>query len=267
MPMAMHSLLAHLYHLAILPLWRAPAAAFLIALILRAMGRGKAAYAAGFAVLAGWLAVQYPVFSVLPAKPVDRLPGLAVILLGYIWLSPMAGKRTGFLMLPGFAVVAAWWIAGAPVAGPGIAGCVPVFLGVWAALALTRRLAAKDTGWAGIGAALALAGAIFLAGGSPHWARAALVPACAGLALVGVAEAALPLAFATILAGCLTVLASDRGRFVPVDLAVMAPLLVWFLAPRVLPRLNRAGPVLAAFVATVAGVGLVVGAIKLLALR
>jgi hypothetical protein len=267
MPMAMHSLLAHLYHLAILPLWRAPAAAFLIALILRAMGRGKAAYAAGFAVLAGWLAVQYPVFSVLPAKPVDRLPGLAVILLGYIWLSPMAGKRTGFLMLPGFAVVAAWWIAGAPVAGPGIAGCVPVFLGVWAALALTRRLAAKDTGWAGIGAALALAGAIFLAGGSPHWARAALVPACAGLALVGVSEAALPLAFATILAGCLTVLASDRGRFVPVDLAVMAPLLVWFLAPRVLPRLNRAGPVLAAFVATLAGVGLVVGAIKLLALR
>jgi hypothetical protein len=263
----MHSLLAHAYHLAVLPYWRAPVAAFLIALILRAMGRGKAAYAAGFAVLAGWLAVQYPAFSVSPIKPVDRLPGLAVILLGYLWLTPRAGKRTAFLTLPAFSLAAGWWIAGAPSTGPGIAGCVPVFLGVWAALALTRRLAAKDTGWAGIGAALALAGAIFLAGGSPHWARAALVPACAGVALIGVPEAALPLAFATMLMGCLTVLASDRGRFVPVDLAALAPVLVWYLAPRVLPRLNRAGPVLAAFVATLGGVGLVVAAIRLLALR
>ena len=96
-----------------------------------------------------------------------------------------------------------------------------------------------------MGAALTLGAAILLAGGAPHWALAALVPPCAGLALAGVAEAALPLAYATMLVGCLAVVASDRGRFVPVDLAVLAPLLVWFLAPRILPRLNRAGPVLA----------------------
>ncbi len=144
---------------------------------------------------------------------------------------------------------------------------MPVFLGVWAALALTRRLASADCGWAGIGAAVALAAAIFLAGGAPHWARAALVPACAGLALVGVAEAVLPLAFATMLVGCLAVVASNRGRFVPVDLAVLAPLLVWFLAPRLLPRVARAGPLVAAGLATVLGAGVTLGAIRLLAMR
>jgi hypothetical protein len=263
----MHLLIVHAYHLAILPYWRAPVAALLVALVLRLALRRTPIFAAALAVLAGWLAVQYPVLSVLPAKPIDRLPGLAVILLAYLWLSPRAGKRTAFLALAAVSLAASWWIAGAPLAGPGIANCVPVFLGVWAALTLTRKLSAPDRGLAGIGAAVALAMAIFLAGGSPHWARAALVPAAAGVALLGVPEAALPLAFATILTACITVLASDRGRFVPVDLAVAAPLLVWYLAPRVLPRLNRAGPVLAACVATLGGVVLTVAAIKLLALR
>jgi hypothetical protein len=185
----------------------------------------------------------------------------------FLWLGPRPGTRSGFLALAGLALAAGWWMAGAPLSGAGLAGCVPVVLGLWAALALTRAVAQGDRGWAGIGAAVALAGATFLAGGSPHWARAALVPACAGVALLGVAEAVLPLAFATMLCGCLTVLASDRGRFVPVDLAVLAPLLVWVLAPRVLPRLNRAGPVLAALVATLGGVGLTLAAIRLLALR
>ncbi len=264
---AMHSLLAHAYHLAILPVWRAPAAAFLVALLLRFAGRRACILAPTLAVLAGWIAVQYPSLSILPAKPVDRLPGLAVILLAYLWLAPRAGKRTAFLTLPALAVAAAWWIAGAPFTGPGITGCVPVFLGVWAALALTRKLAASDRGPATIGAAAALAAAIFLAGGSPHWARAALVPACAGLALIGLPDAIIPLAFTIMLAACLTILASDRGRFVPVDLAVLAPLLVWVLAPRILPRLNRAGPALAAFVAMLGGIGLTVAAIRLMALR
>jgi hypothetical protein len=128
-------------------------------------------------------------------------------------------------------------------------------------------LATPDAGYAGIGAAIALGGAIFLAGGAPHWARAAMVPACAGLALLGVAEAVLPLAFATMLVASLTVLASDRGRFVPVDLAVLAPLLVWVLAPRLLPRLNKAGPALAAILAGLGGVAVTLAAIRLFGLR
>lgn len=267
MPGVMHSILAHGYHLALSPVWRAPAAAFVAALILRLPGRRAAAFAVPLALLAGWLVLLAPGLTLSPVKPVDRLPGLAIILLLYAWLAPRAGKRAAFLILPALAIVSAWWIAGAPLSGPGIAGCVPVFLGIWAALALTARLAARDAGFATVAASAALSGAIFLAGGAPHWAFAAFIPACAGLALFGVRETILPLAFAIMLTGSLTILASNRGRFVPIDLAVLAPLLVWVLAPRILPRLNKAGPALAAAVAAIGGIGLTVAAIKLLALR
>jgi hypothetical protein len=43
--------------------------------------------------------------------------------------------------------------------------------------------------------------------------------------------------------------------------------LVWLLAPRVLPRLHRAGPALAAAIATLGGVAVTLAAIRLLALR
>jgi hypothetical protein len=263
----MHSILVHIYHLALAPYWRAPVAAFAVALVLRLAMRRAAPFAAALAVFAGWLAVQVSAFSVLPARPVDRLPGLAAILLLYLWLSPRAGRRSATFTLPLLAVAAAWWMGGAPLGGPGVAGCVPIALGVWAALALTRRYASAASGWSIIGGALALAGAITLAHGSPHWARAALVPACAGLALIGVAEATLSLAFATALTAAATVVASNQGRFIPVDVAVLAPLLVWLLAPRVLPRLHRAGPALAAAIATLGGVAVTLAAIRLLALR
>jgi hypothetical protein len=263
----LHSLLVHAYHLALAPYWRAPVAAFVVALVLRLALRRSAPAAAALAVMAGWLAVQVSAFSVLPARPVDRLPGLAVILLLYLWLSPRAGKRGAVLVLPLLALAAGWWMGGAPLAGPGLAGCVPIVFVVWAALAMVRRIAGSASGWSGIGAALALAGAITLAHGSPHWARAALVPAFAGLALIGVPGAVPPLAFATALTAAATVTASDQGRFIPVDVAVLAPLLVWLLAPRVLPRLNRAGPALAAAIATLGGVAVTLAAIRLLALR
>ncbi len=215
----MHSILAHIYYLSLLPFWHGPAAAFAVGLILRRHGCWAA-----LAVLAGWLAAQYPTLSILPAHPIYRLAGLAALLLAHSWLARGS--------LPALAAVASWWIAGAPFDLSGIAACLPIFLGVWTALALVRRLAMADRGWAGVGASFSLAACLFLAGAAPHWARAALVPACAGLALMGVAEAVLPLAFATMLVGCAAAVASDRGRFVPVDLAALAPLLVWFLATR-----------------------------------
>jgi hypothetical protein len=263
----MHSILAHIYHLAIHPIWRAPAAAFFVALILRLWWIKGRAFTVPLALLAGWLVLLAPAISLSPAKPIDRLPGLALILLLHAWLSPRAAKRAAPLRLPALAILSAWWIAGAPLNGPEIAGCVPVFLGVWAALALASRLATKDAGYATIGAALALGAAISLSGGAPHWAAASCIPACVSLALLGLPDAILPLAFATMLTATLTVLASNRGRFVPVDIAVLAPLLVWLLVPRLLPRLNKAGPALAAGVATIGGVALTVAAIKLLALR
>ena len=267
----MHALVAHLYHLAehvaFHPIWRAPAASFLSALLLRLGWRRGRALAVPLALLAGWLALLAPAISLLPAKPVDRLPGLALILLLHAWLSPRAPSRAAFLRVPALAVAAAWWMAGAPFTGAGLASCVPVMLGVWAALALTGKLAAGNSGWTILAASTALAGAIFMAGGAPHWAWAALVPGCAGLAFIGMPESVPPLAFAVMLTGSLTILASDRGRFLPVDVAVLAPLLVWFITPRLQPRLDRAGPALAAFVAALGGVALTVGAMWMLALR
>jgi hypothetical protein len=223
----MHSILAHAYHLAqhgiafaLKPIWRAPGAAILVALVLR-LTRVQPRLAGIVAVLAGWLAVQHPEFSVLPAHPVDRLPGLAVILLAWAWLAPRAGRAA----LPALAAASSWWIAGAPLSLPGLAMAVVVFPVVWAALALARSFTNRSTGAACIGAAVALAAALYVAGAASHWVYAALVPAYAGLALFGLPEAAAPLALATVLLACQTIQASDRGRFLPVDAAALAPLL------------------------------------------
>jgi hypothetical protein len=192
-----------------------------------------------------------------------RLPGLAVLLIVY----GMAAPRLGRLATPLLAALAAWWLRGAPLGGAAFASIVPVFLGLFAAIPLARRLAARDTGWTGIAAAAALAACIALSGGAMHWARAARVPACAGLALIGIADAAATLQLATVLVAAATIVASDRGRFIPVDAAALAPLLVWYLAPRLQPRLAQAGPALAGAVAAMAGIAMIWGSIALFAQR
>lgn len=259
----MHALLAHAYHLALNPLWRAPAAALLAGLCARLALRGQPGLGAILAILIGWLVLLYPSLTVLPAKPLDRLPGLALLLGLLVWWR-MRGAGRGvraLFILPAGSALLAWWMAGAPLRGPGIAACVPVFLGTWAALALTIRLSRGDaTGWATLAAASALGAGIDLAGGAAHWARAALIPACASLSLLGLPAATEALALAVTLTACLTILASDRGRFIPVDLAILAPLLVWTLAPRILPRLNRAGPALAAAFAAACGLAIMLAA-------
>jgi hypothetical protein len=203
----------------------------------------------------------------MPPTPLARLPGAAALLLGFTLLAPSAGRRTAWLALPLYAVLQAWWLRGAPLTGAGIADTVPVFLGLLAASVIVRRLAAPDTGWTSIAAAAALSASLYFLGGSFHWARAAMVPAFAGLTLLGLPLAVVPLAQATLVAAVAAVVASDRGRFIPVDAAAGAPLLVWLLAPRVLPRLNRAGPALAGAIAATAGVACAAGAAYLLAQR
>ena len=182
------------------------------------------------------------------------------------WPPALAGARR-WLALPLYAALQAWWLRGAPLTGAGIADTVPVFLGLLAAAAIVRRLAARDTGWTSIAAAAALSASLYFLGGTFHWARAAMVPAFAGLALLGLPLAVAPLAQAIVAAAVAAIVASDHGRFIPVDAAAGAPLLVWFLAPGVLPRLNRAGPALAGGIAATVGVACAAGAAYLLAQR
>jgi len=267
MPGSMHALLARVYHLSLrillTPLWRPPVAAIVAGLLLRLLGPARAGMAACLAALAGWLALVLPA-SLWPGAPLARLPGAALLLLAFTQLAPRASRRWAWLTLPLYAIVQAWWLRGAPLTGAGIADTVPVFLGLLAAAALARRLAARDTGWTGSAAAAALATSLYYSGGAVHWARAALVPACAALALLGLPLAVAPLAQAVVVVAVAAVVASDRGRFIPVDAAAAAPLVVWWLAPRVLPRLNRAGPALAGAIAATAGIACAAGVAYLL---
>ncbi len=250
------------------PLWRAPVVAFAAGLLARLLGPARAGLGAALAVLAGWLALVLPLNPFTAAGPVARLPGAAVLLAVYMQAGRGQGRARGavpgWVGLPLYAVAASWWLRGAPLDGPGIANLVPVILGLAGAAVVAGRVAARDAGTTTIAAAAALAAALELSGAAPHWSRAALAPAAAGLGMLGLGEAVAPLAQAIVLVAVAAVAASNRGRFVPVDLAAAAPFLVWVLAPRLLPRLNRAGPALAAGLAAVCGVGLVWGAMTLL---
>ncbi len=133
-------------------------------------------------------------------------------------------------------------------------------------MALAERLsrpAAGDPGWARAGAALALAGALWATGASTHWALASLVPAVAALALVGFPEPSALLARAVTTVAAAAILASDRGRFIPVDGAAAAPLAAWFFAP----RLTRLGPAGASLLAAAACVAVAWGAAGMWARR
>jgi hypothetical protein len=266
MPGAMHEHMLALLHkaqyLAAQRDWRAPIVALVAGLLLRLAGRGHARLAAGLAVLAGWLALTWPA-TLWPTAAADRLPGLALLLVAYGFAAPRLGRGA----IPLLAVVAAWWLRGAPLQGAALASVMPVFLGLLAVSFLVRRIAARDTGWTGIAAAASLAAAIYLAGGGLHWVRAALVPAAAGLALLGLTDSVAALQLATVLAAATVVVASDHGRLAPIDAAAAAPLLVWFLAPRLQPRLNRAGPALSGAAAAVFGLAIIWASLALLARR
>jgi len=268
MPCGMHDLLVRAYHLSLrvllTKLWRPPVAAFVAGLVGRLLGAPRAAIAACLAMCAGWAALVLPA-SLGPAAPLARLAGAALLLLLFTLLAPRAGRRTAWLVPPVYAALQGWWLRGAPLDGAGIANCVPVFLGIWAAASVVRRIAARDAGWTTIAASLALAASLELSGGATHWARAALVPASAGVALLGMALAVPALAQGVVVVAIAAIVASDRGRFVPVDAAALAPLLVWLAAPYLLPRLQRAGPALAAALAAAAAVAAATGAAHLMA--
>ena len=252
----MHALLAHAYHLAqyglhvlLHPLWRPPVAALAIAIASRLTGlagtpRGAGLTACG-AVLAGWLLLN-PGWTAWPPPPVGRLPGLALILLAEAALRGDATRRARWPVALTTAGLAAWWLRGAPFGLSAILLCTPVFLSLAAALGLARRLARGDGGTGSAAAALVLAGGILLTGASGHWARAAVVPAVAAVALLGLAEASAALSGTIVVVAASTLVASDRGRLPLVDAACLWPLLVWPVAARLGQRTggrNKAVPI------------------------
>jgi hypothetical protein len=200
----MHGLLAHAYHLALHilavglnPVWRPFGVALAVALAGRVAGLARLPQGAGLvaagAVLAGWVVQDWPLLATWPPPPIARLVGLAVLVLVEGRVPESRGRRGGkapIWLLPVFAACAAWWMRGAPMDGAGIVNCMPVFLGLCAALPLARRLARGDSGWGCVAVASALAGGLLVTGAAPHWARAALVPGLAALALIGLPAAA-----------------------------------------------------------------------------
>jgi len=266
----MHALLAHALHAARFalhaathPLFRPLIAALLAAAAVRLVRPGQAVLAAGLSVLAGWVAMIFPALFAWPPTPLGRLPGAAILLLGAALLER---RHKPWLVRLGLAAILSWWLRGAPVSGAGISHCVPVFFGLLAGMALAELLSqpgAGDPGWARVGAASALAGALWVTGASTHWALAALVPAAAALVLTGDAAPSALLARAVTAVATAAILASDRGRFVPVDGAAAAPLAAWFFAP----RLTRLGPAGASALAAAACVALAWGAAGIWARR
>ena len=230
----MHALAAHGYHLllraahvAAWPLWRSLLAVLAVALAARALRRPRmAALGGALAVLVGW-AVLSPL-TTWPLLPVQRLPGLAAIILGQAVLLPRV--RASWAAAATSTAVLAWWLCGAPLGWAALSDGLPVFLGLLAALLAASKLARGDAGWATLAGAIALAASLRVSGAAPHWALAALAPATAAAALLGVAEATPVLAGTIVCLAVAALVASDRGRVYSVDVACSTPLLVWAAA-------------------------------------
>lgn len=251
-------------HLAAMPFWRPMLACMAVAAASRLLGGTRsprnAALTGSLAVIAGWLLLASPGWPLLawPPPPVERLAGLGLIVLldATLRMRVRAGGLASLLLLPASAASAAWWLRGAPLNGFGIASCMPVFLGLAAALPTARRLTRTDRGWATLAAAAALGASLQVTGASPHWARAALVPALTALTLLDIPAAMPALSGMVVMAAAAALVASDRGRLIPVDAACLTPLVAWVLVPRLAPRVSRFGPAIAGVMAAALGVAL-----------
>jgi hypothetical protein len=267
----MHAILARLYHVAEHALhilhWQI-VQGVVVAVLVAGLGRlvSRPVLAAGLAVLSGWLVITWPLVLVWPEPPLARLPGAAILLLlggGFAASTgpaPVRGRkgtarkgsaskpvaRRRWWARPLLCLLLAWWLRGAPFSGNAILNGMALFLGLLAAWAIAGRLASGDRGWGIAAAAVALAGSLDVAGVSPHWVWLAAVPAGAALALLGAVEAMPALVGAITITAAATVIASDRGRFLPADVACLVPLLSLVLAPRLLRPYPAAGAALAA---------------------
>lgn len=212
-----------------------------------------AAAAAGMGLVAGWLVTLPLVLSVSPRQLLERLPLLVLAALGVGLLLSAPARLRG--VLPAAAVLAAllagWWMAGAPMGQGALDRAWPVALGVAMAAGFALwRLGRGASSSPGLLTAVALALAAGLwaarAPGPGIWLALAAAAAAAGGALV----TRTPLGFAALLPASLGLAAVAalpvlaRGRSADWA-AAAAPALVLLLGPGLSARIGgRLGPVL-----------------------
>lgn len=272
--MLMHGLLGK-GDVALLNEFRGPLIALAVCLLLALLGRATksasicaATGAAG--LLAGWYGMSNTPFTLTPRLPVDRLTPLAIVLLLLTWASARFAARRGLwppLLIA--ALLAAWWLGGAPRARIEA-------LAAWQTMAAIAA-AVLATGWSMGGkladplrpatASLVLAGALWCVAAPWMWVLLALVPAAASLPMLAAPKiiTLVLLAPATGLAAtcALAELALGRlprGGFKAIDLAVLSPFIALLLMTALSGRLKFAGRFSGLLTAVLAG-GIAVGAV------
>lgn len=233
-----------------------PLIGFAVALGLALAGRFLripllAAAAGGAGVVAGWYVIIGRLWAVSPQPSVDELTTLATIalLIGLLctWHGP--GRR-GWIGVLLAALVAGWFLSGAPRHQATLRTSWPVGLGVTVMVLLFGRaltVGALEPMRLAL-AALTLAVALLAAGAPPLWMQLALVPGLAAVAMFALPSmpglAALPVAVDVAVIGCLATIILGRVPqlgFAPVDAAALSPLLAVWLQPRTVERLRRVG--------------------------
>jgi hypothetical protein len=262
--------------------FRGPLIGFATALALALLGRILriqllAVAASGVGVIAGWYAITGALWVMPPPVTVDVLPGIAaaalIIGLAAVRLGPASGATAALLFA---ALLAGWWLSGAPRHLATMHASWPIALGVAVATILFIR--ALATGESQplrlVLAGLTMAASLHVVGGASEWVQFALVPGVAALAMlvsppmpgIGVLPVALDIV-AVGSAAVLTLGRAPRFAFGVVDLAVLSPLLALWLAPHTAARVRfagRAAPLVASVVAGAIAVGVVWGGHRLL---
>jgi hypothetical protein len=252
-----------------------PLVAFVVTFGLAVMGRflrvGLLATAAGGAgVVVGWFVVTRHLWMIPPLASVDVLTEFAVVaLLIGLLLTRFGQDRHGLTGMVLSALVAAWFLSGAPRHQAALRASWPIALGVAVAVLLfVRFLAGRALDPLRLAlAGLTLAAALHIAGTPVVWVQLALVPGLAGLAMLALPAmeglAALPVAVDIACLSCLSAVALGRlpqlGFGTP-DAAALSPLLAIWLMPHASERLRstgRAAPLAGALLAGVIAVGCV----------
>ena len=161
-----------------------PLVAFAVTLGLAVMGRflrvGLLATAAGGAgVVVGWFVVTGRPWMIPPQASVDALTGFAVVaLLIGLLLTRFGQDRHGLTGMVLSALVAAWFLSGAPRHQAALRASWPIALGVAVAVLLFARvLAGRALDPLRLAlAGLTLAAALHVAGAPAVWVQLALVP-------------------------------------------------------------------------------------------
>lgn len=254
--------------------FHAPLLAFAVALALAGAARFLrvgflAAAAGGAGVLAGWYAITGTFWVALPRISIDDLTQIAAValLIGLVVARFAEGTAWTVAALLA-ALLAGWWLMGAPRHLAGLRAGWPVGLGTTVATLMLIRLlmTGAQQPLLAVFASATLAASLYVAGVPFVWLQLALVPALAALAMCVLPAtpglAALPVAADIAALSCLAVVALGRLprlQIGAVDVAAASPFLALWLAPRAAPRFSlagRAAPVAAGVLSGAVSVGL-----------